>query len=131
MPLGDVTYVNAALDALVDSWPATDAAYHLYSSDPSLETTPSDVELTSDGGYAAVDFDPTDWADAASGTKTTTADVDFGTSTDAYSDTATYWAIVDTDGLIVFSDELDTPIAVIESSTAVAFSPSLSFADAS
>ena len=129
MPLGDVTYQNASLDAVVDSWPASGAEYRLYSSDPSLATLLSDAELTSAGGYAPVAFAPADWADADAGSKTTTADVDFGTSTDAYSDTATYWAIVDSGDLIVYSDELDDPIAVGEASTAVSFSPTLSFAD--
>jgi hypothetical protein len=130
MPLGDDIYVDAALDAVVDSWPATGAAYHLYSSNPQLQADITDVELTSDGGYAAVTFDPADWAAASTGGKTTTADVSFGTSTGAYSDVAPYWGIVDSGGLLVFSDDLPDPIEVTASGTVVGFSPTLSFGDA-
>lgn len=129
MPLGDVSYVDAALDAIVDSWPGSGANYHLYASDPSIEVDPTTVELTSDGGYAPVAFDPSGWDASASGQKSTTAPVDFGTSTDAYSDVATFWAVVDSGGLIVFSDFIDEPIEVDEADSDASFTPSLSFAD--
>jgi len=128
MPLGDVTYQNDSLDDLVGGWPATGAKYHLYTSDPALEDDPTDVELTSTGGYAAVDFDPSDWAAADDGTKSTTSPVSFGTATAEWSDVATYWAIVDSDGLIVFSDALTSPIGALGADFAPAFTPSLSFA---
>jgi hypothetical protein len=129
MPLGDVSYQDAALDAVVDSWPASGANYHLYASDPALEVDPTDVELTSDGGYAPVAFDSADWDAATSGLKSTTAAVDFGTSTAAWSDVATFWAVIDTGGLIVFSDFIDEPIEVDDTGTDASFTPSLSFAD--
>jgi hypothetical protein len=131
MPLGDVTYVNAALDAIVDSWPATLATYRLYASDPTLATLPGDVELTSDGGYAPVGFDPADWAAAVDGAKSPTAAVSFGTSSAAYSDVGTYWGIVDDAGLLVFSDDLPDAevVEVDDAGTTVAFTPTLSFAD--
>lgn len=129
MPLGDVTYVDAALDAVVGSWPASGANYHLFVSDPALETVALDVELTSGGGYVAQAFAPADFDPAADSSVSTAAPVDFGTSTDAYDDTATYWGIVDGTGLLVFSNDLDDPIAVIEAGTAVSFTPTLTFAD--
>lgn len=128
MPLGDVTYVNAALDALVDSWPATGAVYALYESDPALETVPTDVEL-SGGGYTPPAFASADWDAATGGGKSTTVPVSFGTSTAAYTQTATYWAVVDSGGLLVFSDALTDPIDVDAAGTDVAFTPSLTFAD--
>lgn len=128
MPLGDVTYVNAALDALVGSWPATGALYRLYESDPALETVPASVEL-SGSGYTPPAFASAGWAAAADGGKATTSPVSFGTSTAAYTQTATYWAVVDSGGLLVFSDALTEPIDVPAAGTVVAFTPSLTFAD--
>lgn len=122
MPLG-ATYVDGALDGVTDSWPSSGATYRLYASDPTLATLPGDVELTSAGGYASVAFAPADFT-AGVGSL-----VDFGTSTDAYSDVATYWGIVDGSDLLVFSDDLSDPIEVDAASTAVSFTPTLSFAD--
>lgn len=131
MPLGDVTYQNAALDAVVASWPSSGAKYHLYSGDPAQAALLSDVELTSDGGYAPVTFSPSGWASASGGSKTTTAAVSFGTSTGAYSDVATYWAVVDSSGRIVFSDDLDgQEVEVDDTGTTVAFTPTLNFSTA-
>lgn len=130
MPLGDVTYVNASLDAVVAAWPGSGATYRLFASDPTLQATPTDVELTSDGGYAPVAFDPADWASAVDGGKTTTAAVGFGTSTAAYSDVATFWGILDSGDLLVYSDFLDDPIEVDDTGAAVSFSPTLTFGDA-
>jgi len=127
MPLGDVTYVNAALDALVDSWPATGASYRLYASDPQAVDDPSTVELGSDGGYAALDFAPTDFSDAASGLKSRSSALDFGTTTAAFSDIAKYWGITDTDGLLVFSDVMDDPIEVDAADDPATFTPTLTF----
>jgi len=129
MPLGDVTYQDAALDAVVGSWPASGAHYHLFVSDPALEPTPLDVELTSGGGYVAATFAPADFAAASGNAVATTAPVSFGTSTAAYDDTATFWGIVDSTGLLVFSNDLDDPIAVENSGTVVTFTPAISFGD--
>jgi hypothetical protein len=127
MPLGDVSYVDAALDAVVDSWPASGATYHLYASDPQAATTPSDVELDSSGGYAPVAFAPADFSAAASGMKARASALDFGTTTAAYSDIAKYWGIVDTGGLLVFSDAMDDPIEVDAAGDPAAFTPTLTF----
>lgn len=129
MPIADA-YQDDSLDGLVSGWPAS-GKWRLYASDPALATNPSDVELTSDGGYAAVAYASTDWAAAASSAKPVASAVSFGTSTDAYSDTATFYGITngtDADDLI-WSDDLDDPIAVGEAGTDVAITPTLSFAD--
>lgn len=128
MPLGDVTYQDAALDAVVGSWPATGAHYHLFVSDPALEATALDVELTSGGGYAAATFAPADFA-AASG-DATTATIDFGTSTDAYDEAAGWWGIVDSSGLLVYSDDLDSPVAVEGAGVTVTRDVTVAFGDA-
>lgn len=129
MPLGDVTYQNDALDAVVASWPATGATYRLYFDNPADAATPADVELGPDGGYAPAAFSPSDWADADGGSKTTAPAVSFGTSMDAYSATATFWAVIDGSGAIVYYDALTDPIAVEGSGTATTFAPTLTFAD--
>lgn len=128
MPLGDTSYIDAALDAVVASWPATGATYNLYRSDPSIEATPSDVELAG-SGYTPAAFDPAGWDAATDGGKSTTAAVSLGTSSDAYADLGTYWAVVDSSGLLVFSDALTEPIGAQAAGTVVAFTPTLTFAD--
>lgn len=129
MPLGDVTYQDAALDAVVASWPSSGATYRLFASDPTLATTPADVELTATGGYAPVAFSPSGWAAASGGSKTVTTPVSFGTSTGAYSDTAPYWGIVDGSGLLVYSDDLpnDQLVSVGGTGTAVTIAPAIYF----
>lgn len=130
MPVADA-YKDDSLDGLVGGWPSS-GKWRLYSSDPSQETTPSDVELASDGGYAAVAYASTDWAASSGGSKAVASAISFGTSTDAYSDTATYYGITngtDADDL-VWSDDLgDDAVAVGESGTDVSISPSLSMQD--
>lgn len=130
MPLGDVSYVDAALDAVVASWPSSGATYRLYASDPQAATVPADVELDSDGGYAPVAFAPADFASAADGTKARSTALDFGTTTAAYSDIAKFWAVVDSGGLIVYSDGLDDPIEVDDAGDPASFTPTLTFAGA-
>lgn len=130
MPLGDVSYVNAALDAVVGSWPSSGATYRLFSDDPAQEAVPTDVELAATGGYAPVTFSPSGWASASGGAKTTSSAVSFGTSTGAYSDVATYWGIYKS-GLLVYSDDLDgQQIEVGATGTVVSFTPTLTFGDA-
>ena len=129
MPLGDVSYIDAALDDIVAGWPATGATYRLFFSDPQQQTTPTDVELGAVGGYAPVTFAPSNFAAAASGSKSTTSPVSFGTSTAAYSDTARYWGILDGSGLLAFSDFLDDAIEVDDTGIAVSFTPTLLFQD--
>ena len=130
MPVGS-TYDAASLDGLVGGWP-TSGNWRLYSSDPSVEDTPSDVELGTDGGYAAVDYASSDWVDADTdtGTKATASNVSFGTSTGAYSDTATYWGITSTDAdTLVYSDALTQPIPISASGQTAAFKPTLYLQD--
>lgn len=130
MPIVDVSYLNASLDAVVDAWPASGATYRYWLSDPTVATLPTDVEVdVTTAGLSNAAFDPADWAAAASGAKTTTAAVALGTSTTSLDDTITYWGIVDGTGLIVFYDFLDDPISVEDAGTVVDFSPSLSFGD--
>lgn len=127
MPLGDVSYQNAGLDDLVAGWPATGAVYTYWFSDPQAEDTPSDVEIdVTTAGLSNATFDPDDWAAAADGGKTTTAAVSLGTATSDLDDVIRYWGIVDSTGLIVYSDALDDPIGVSSGDTP-AFSPQLSF----
>lgn len=128
MPLG-AGYVDTALDAIVASWPSTGAEYRLYASDPTLAALPGDVELTSDGGYAGVAFAPADFASASGNAKPTTAPIVFPTPTDAWSDVATFWGIIDGSDALVYSNDLDTPIAVDEAGADASFTPTLSFAD--
>ena len=130
MPVAD-SYKADSMDGLVGGWP-TSGKWRLYSSDPSLADLPSDVELASDGGYAAVTYASTDWAASSSGSKAVASAISFGTSTDAYSDTATYYGITSgTDAdVLVWSDDLgDDVVAVGESGTAVSISPSISIQD--
>lgn len=123
------TYVDDILDGVGAAFP-TSGNWRLYSSDPQLADAPSDVELTSDGGYAAVAFAPSDWDASTGGSMSTASAVSFGTSTDAYSDVATYWGITGADADdLVYSDFLDDPIEVDESGTAVSFTPSISITD--
>lgn len=116
MPFATTAAQNAALDAVVATFP-DGGTYRLY--DASL------VELTSDGGYAPADHSTADWAAATGGQVTTTLPVSFGTSTDAYSDAASYWGIADSLGVLVYYDLLDEQIAVGASGTAVSFQPTL------
>jgi hypothetical protein len=129
MPIGDASYQDAALDAVIGSWPNSGANWHLFASDPSVETTPLTVELTSGGGYASVAFSPSDFGVAAADQAMTTSPVAFATSTDAYDSIATYWGIVDSTGLLVYSDELTEPIEVLAAGFVPAFTPALSFQD--
>lgn len=113
MPLlGD--YQNACLDALIGALPAS-GKYRLYVSDPTLADSPSDVELTSDGGYAPQVFAPSDFAAAADGAASSASPVSWGASTDAYSDVGNYWGITDdTDDSLAYYDAMDNPVSVTD-----------------
>lgn len=125
MPLGDDDAKNEALDALVGAFP-DDGTYRLFAGRPDGSGT----ELTSDGGYAPAAHGTADWAAAADGSKTTTAAVSFGTSTDAYSDVADYWAVCRADGSVYYWDILTDPISVTAAGVAVSFKPRVYFEDA-
>lgn len=120
MPLATTAAQNAALNAVVGTFP-DDGTYRLYDGDL--------VELTSDGGYAPAAHSLTDWAASSDGAVSTTVPVSFGTSTDAYSDAASYWGIADAAGALVYYDLLPEQIAVGASGTAVSFQPALYFRD--
>ena len=120
MPIG-ADYEDACLDALVASFPA--GHYRLYWDLP----TEAGSELAATGGYAPVAHASTDWAAAAGGVVSTSAPVSFGTSTDAWSDVAGYWAITDSLGALVYWDLLTEEIAVSAAGTAVEFTPSVFF----
>ena len=127
MPLGDVTYQDAALDAVVDSWPGSGATYRYWFSDPQAEDDPTDVEIdVTVAGLSNAAFDPADWDAAADGAKTTTTAVALGTATDGLDDTIRFWGVVDSGGLVVYSDALDDPFGV-NSGDSPTFSPQLSF----
>lgn len=125
MPLNGNDAKNAALDALVATFP-DDGTYRLFAGRPDGTGT----ELTSDGDYAPAAHGTADWAAAADGSVTTTADVSFGTSTAAYSDVADFWAICEADGTVWYWDVLTAPISVTASGVAVAFKPRVFFEDA-
>jgi hypothetical protein len=128
MPIADA-YTDAALDAVVSALPASGGHWNLYASNPDGLADPTTVELTGDGGYAPVAFAPSDFAAASGNAASTTVPVDFGTSTDAYSDVANYYGITDSAGVLAFSDVLDTPIAINDVGGDPSFTPTLSFGD--
>lgn len=127
MPLGDVTYQNDALDAVVDSWPASGADYRYWFSDPQAEVDPTDVEIDLTGtGLSNAAFDSSDWAAAASGAKSPTAPISLGTASADIDDRFNYWGVVDSGGLIVYSDVIDDPFGVNDGDTP-AFTPQVTF----
>lgn len=132
MPLGDVSYQDAALDAVVDSWPGSGAVYAFWTSDPRLEVDPTDVEVDlSVAGLSNPAFDSSDWAAASGGGITPSAPIGLGTSTGPLDDVGAYWGVKDSGGLIVYSDDLadSDQIVVTEAATVVSFTPTISFGD--
>lgn len=91
----DVAAQNAALDALLGrDVSGVPTAWEVALFD--LHPEEGGVELSADGGYArgSLSNDTTDLPAASDGLKTSVV-VDFGTSTDAYSDTASYAVLFD------------------------------------
>lgn len=123
MPFSTSAAEDAALDAVVASLPGA-ASWRLYYDLPDAGT-----ELPADGGYAPVAYTGSEWAAASGGVKTTSAPVDFGTSTDAYGEVPAYWGIADAAGDPIFWDELPQAVEVLAAGTAVSFSPVLFFRD--
>ena len=121
MPFATVTAQDAALDAVVASWAATAATWRLFTGIPD----PGVNELPADGGYAVGAYTGSEWAAASGGAKAAT--VDLGTSTDAYGDVGSHWAICDASGDVIYWDELTVPLAVSAASTPVSFRPELFF----
>lgn len=136
MPLGDVSYQNAALDAVVDSWPASGAVYAFWTSNPQLEDTPADVEVDlSVAGLTNPAFDSTDWAAATGGGKSLSSALALGTSTAALDDVGAYWGVKDSTGLVVYSDDLADDAQIVVTDDDIGGSPTfdpgaLSFGDA-
>lgn len=136
MPLGDVTYQNDALDAVVDSWPPSGAVYALWTSNPQLEDDPADVEVDlSVAGLSNPAFDPSDWSAASGGGKSPTGPLALGTTTAALDDVGAYWGVKDSGGLIVYSDDLADSDQVVVTDDDIGGSPTftpstISFGDA-
>lgn len=122
MALIDTAAQNASLDNDygASTGPNAAAAHQLalFTDDPRTGGT----ELTSTGGYArvVVTNDGTNWAAAAGGSKTSAPQM-FAASTDAWSDTATWFVLYDdADGTTAWdAGPLDSEIAVDTSSTEV------------
>lgn len=125
MPIGD-TYQNASLDGLVNSWTAGDR-WALFNGVP-VEAGGTGAEL-SGGGYTSPAFATTDFAAASGQAKTVAAPIDFGTSTDAYTDVGTHWAILDATDALVYWDDLPEAdvVEVNAAGTDVSISPTLFF----
>lgn len=139
MPVG-ASYFDDSLDGIVAAWPASGAHWALFDGVPGedggdgielVDGTPGDPGVTAPG-YTAPAFAPADFAAASGNAKTVAAPIDFGTSTDAYTELGTHWAIVDSLGALVYWDDLPEAdvVEVNASDTAVTISPTLYFGGA-
>jgi len=127
MPLGDVTYQDDALDAVVGSWPSSGATYRYWYSDPQAESDPTTVEIDLTGtGLSNGSFSAGAWASASGGAKATSSPISLGTATADIDDRFNYWGVVDSGGLIVYSDVIDEPFGVNDGDV-VSFTPQLSW----
>lgn len=126
MPIGD-TYQDASLDGVVDSWPASGARWALFDGVP-VEAGGTGVEL-SGGGYTAPSFAPADFAAAAGQAKAVAAPIDFGTSSAAYAEVGTHWAVLDSADALVYWDDLPDGdvVEVLAAGTDVTISPTIFF----
>lgn len=120
MPLATTAAQNAALDAVVSSLPSP-SVWALYVGNPVAGGT----EMPATGGYAAATYSAAQWAAAASGVKTAT--VSFGTSTAAWGDVASYWAVRDAAGVVLLWDLLPSQLTVTAAGVPVSVSPQLFF----
>ena len=123
MPIADA-YQNASLDGLVASWTAG-TRWALFDDDP----TNGGLELTG-AGYVAPAFATSDFAAAVDASKDVAAPIAFGTSTAAWDQVGTYWAILDSTGGVVYFDDLGESQVVLvdDAGVAVTISPSVFFA---
>lgn len=119
MPLIDVIAENVALDACYGdnhstTWPDS-VTIRLFDGDP----RDGGVELDAVGGYEGltVTNDDTTFPPADAGAKTTPL-LDFGTSTDAWSASAT-WAVIEADSILIEAFQFDTPVTVAEAGVSV------------
>lgn len=128
MALVSVVARNASLamsyGALAGSEAPTSLEVALFAGDPTLGGT----ELTSDGGYVrlVVANDATTWPDAPADGSITAAQLEFAVSTDAWSDTASFFLLLDA----VTGDEwdsgpLDDEIAVDSTGVIVRIQPTV------
>lgn len=128
MPIGD-TYLDDSLMGVVNSWPPTGATVRFWSADPTLQDDPTVVEVDlSVAGLTNPTFDPADWA-STDGAAAPSSAYALGTSTAALDDVGAYWGVVDSTGVIVYSDDIASSdqIVVTDAGTVVSFTPSLSF----
>lgn len=126
MPIGDL-YQDASLDGVVDEWPATGARWALFNGVP-VDAGGTGVELSGDG-YTSPSFAPADFAAASGQSKTVASPISFGTSTDAYAEVGTHWAILDSADELVYWDDLPDGdvVEVLAAGTAVEISPTIFF----
>lgn len=126
MPLGDVSYQNDAVDAVIGSWPASGAVYAYWSSDPQAEDDPTTVEIDlTSTGLSNGAFASSDWSAADDGASTAT--ISLGTATADIDDSFNFWGIKDSSGLIVYSDSIDDPFGVNDGDS-VSFDATITFA---
>lgn len=120
MPFVSLSDQNAALDAVVSSWSATAVTWRVFTGVPDGAN-----ELPATGGYAPVAYTGSEWSAASNGGKPAT--VDLGTSTDAYGDVGSVWAICDAAGDPIYWDTLTVPLRVESAGVPVSFRPELFF----
>lgn len=128
----DVTAArNLTLDADYGATHGTHApashTLHLFAGDPKA----GGVELdTAVGSYAAPTLtnDATGWPTAAADQSKTAAEVAFATSTAAWSDEATHWALKGADGNWWDSDQLPEVVSVTTAGVVVNVTPTVSYA---
>lgn len=128
MALVSVVARNASLamsyGALAGSEAPTSLEVALFSGDP----TNGGTELAADGGYVrlVVANDATTWPDAPADGAITSAPLEFATPTDAWSDTADFYLLLDAvTGDEWDSGQLDDEISVDVAGTYVAITPTV------
>lgn len=119
----DIAAMNVVLNCLLGTGDGASAPAHmqlaLFTEDPravdnwatvEVETTNGDAEAT---GYARVQINPSGWAAASNGEKTTTGPTSFPNPTAAWDLPATHVGLIGADGyLYPFVQELAAPIVV-------------------
>lgn len=126
MPIRDIAAQNASLanDYGASRGPNSAASHQLclFAGDPNDGGT----ELTSAGGYARVTLtnDGTNWPAPANG-EVTGVKATFPQSTGAWSDDATHWALLGSDGLWWDTGELESPISVTAAGVTKTIQPTI------
>lgn len=133
MPLLSPEAMNASLDGdygtTAGPHAAASHALALFYDDPSLADAPEDVEL-SGGGYARVTVNPSAWAAAAAGAKSTTAPVAFPSTTDEWDNAATYFGLKGADGFWWDFGPLTAPLEVTGAGPGPLVTPTVFYDDA-